>query len=165
MSTPGLPTIASPTGRETVRIDSGGAVEVQMSIATLAAISRSLADNGYQTNALAASGLLTAANITGGIGVGSDVTLDLSGNPAGAANAQMPTVASLVAGVTSFNPGQTYRLRIINGANSGTWTITTNTGWTLNGTMTIATGTCRDFYVTLTSATAAALQNIGGGTI
>ena len=48
---------------------------------------------------------------------------------------------------------------------SGVFTLTTNTGWTLNGTMTIAVGAWREFIVKLTSLTAATLQNVGGGTI
>jgi hypothetical protein len=59
--------------------------------------------------------------------------------------------------------GSSWVLRIKNSAGAGTWTVVTNTGWTLTGTMTIATGTYRDFIVTFTSLTTATLQNIGGG--
>jgi hypothetical protein len=36
---------------------------------------------------------------------------------------------------------------------------------TLNGAMTVAVGAYTDFYVTLTSLTAAVLQRIGSGTL
>ena len=61
--------------------------------------------------------------------------------------------------------GSTYRLRVINRSSGNfAWTMTTNTGWTLTGTMTIAQNTWRDFVVTLTSLTAATLQAVGVGT-
>lgn len=44
------------------------------------------------------------------------------------------------------------------------WTVTTNTGWTLTGTMTVQTQ-MRKFYVTLTSLSAAVLRSIGTFTI
>jgi len=43
------------------------------------------------------------------------------------------------------------------------WTVTTNTGWTLNGTMTVNQSTFRDFIMTITALGAtptATLQNI-----
>jgi hypothetical protein len=55
-------------------------------------------------------------------------------------------------------------LRIINENTTQTITVTTNTGWTLTGTMTIATNTFRDFVVNLTSLSAATLTSVGTGT-
>ncbi len=110
----------------------------------------------YSTNSsTSASTLLTGANISGG---SVEKTLNLTGAISAASNSQLPTVANLIASlgpVTQTN--QTYRLRIINGGGSGSgvWTVTTNTGWTLSGTMTIAVGASRDFYVTLTDARSA----------
>jgi hypothetical protein len=117
--------------------------------------------NTYGTNAATSGATLTAANIFGS----ADVTLDLTGSLGGAANLQMPTVAALIAAMPNPKTGQNYRLRIINTGAGYTWTVTTNTGWTLTGTMTLATTTWRDFIVSLTSLTAATLQNIGGGSI
>jgi hypothetical protein len=102
----------------------------------------------------------TGAQISGGSAF---VELDLTGNPAGAANLQLPTVANLVAAIPGVAAGDSYTLRVKNSANSNTWTVTTATGWTLNGTMSIATGTWRDFVLTFTSLAAATLQNAGGG--
>lgn len=118
----------------------------------------------YSTNSsTSASTVLTAANISGG---SEEHTLNMTGAITGASNAQLPTVVDLVAALTPIVQGQTFKLRIINGGGSGAgvWTVTTNTGWTLTGTMTIAVGGWREFYVTLTSLTAAALQSIGTGT-
>ena len=79
----------------------------------------------------------------------------------------MPTVASVFANIPNAIAGQTYKLRIINtgGTSSGVWTIGTSSGWTLNGTMTIAVGAWSDFIVTLTSTSAIALQRVGAGTL
>jgi hypothetical protein len=42
--------------------------------------------------------------------------------------------------------------------------VTTNTGWTLSGTMTIAANTWREFVVTLNTLTTATLQSVATGT-
>ena len=95
-----------------------------------------------------------------------EVTLNMAGAITGASNAQLPTVANLLSNMGNPIALQTYKLRIINGGGSGPgiWTVTTNTGWTLTGTMTIPVGGWREFYVALTSLTAATLQSIGTGT-
>lgn len=116
----------------------------------------------YNTNAAVASATLSAANVTGGY---NEVTLNLTGTLTGAANAQLPTVAALVAAIPDAVVGQSYKLRIINSSSGNfAWTVTTNTGWTLGGTMSIAQNTWRDFYVTLNTLTAATLQQTGTGT-
>ncbi len=121
-----------------------------------------LTNDVYNTNTATSATTLTAANISGG---NVEVTLNMTGTLAGAANATLPTVASLVAAIPGASVGQSYKLRIINsGAGAFAWTVVTNTGWTLAGTMTVANLAYRDFYVTLTSLTAATLQAIGGGT-
>lgn len=119
----------------------------------------------YSTNTATSGTTLTAANITGGFGF-QDITLGLTGTLGGAANAQLPTVANLTTGIINPYVGQSYRLRIINSSSANfTWTVTTNTGWTLTGTMTIPQNTWRDFYVTITgTGTTATLQSIGTGT-
>ena len=95
--------------------------------------------------------------------------LNLTGTLAAGANAQMPTVASMLAAlptVVQNSPvGLSFQLRVINSSGGAfAWTVTTNTGWTLNGTMSIAQNTWRDFIVTITSATTATLQAVGTGT-
>jgi len=114
----------------------------------------------YNASASAVSFTASGAQVSGGSAM---VVLDLTGNPAGAANVTLPTVAALVAAMQNPVPGDSFLLRIKNSANSGTWTVVTDTGWTLTGTVTVATATFRDFVVTLTSLTAAVLQNVGAG--
>lgn len=95
--------------------------------------------------------------------------LILSGTLGGAAAVTLPTVASLLAAlpasVINSPVGLTWQLRVIN--NSGgafAWTVTTNTGWTLAGTQTVAQSTFRDYVLTITSATTATLTSVGTGT-
>jgi hypothetical protein len=119
----------------------------------------------YNTNAAVASASLTGANISSGTPGFIDVTLNLTGTLTGAANATLPTVANTAAAILNPSSTQQWRLRIINSSSGAyTWTVLTNTGWTLNGTMTIAQNTWRDFYVTFQSLTTATLQSIGTGT-
>ena len=116
----------------------------------------------YNTNNATSGTTLTGANVAGGQ---LEVTLAMTGTMSGDANAQLPTVANLVAAIPNAIAGQLYRLRVINESSANhVWTLTTNTGWTLNGTMTIAQNTWRDFYLTLTTTSAAVLQEIGTGT-
>jgi hypothetical protein len=116
----------------------------------------------YNTNSATSGTTLTGANITGGQ---IEVTLNLTGTLGGAANAQMPTVANLVSALPNAVAGQEYKLTIINSSSANdAWTVTTNTGWTLTGTMSIAQNTWRDFYLTLTSLSAATLQSLRTGT-
>ena len=115
----------------------------------------------YNTNAATSSTTLAAADISGG----NDVCLNLTGALAAGANATLPTVAALVAAIPNVQAGQSYNVRIINSSSGAfAWTVLTNTGWTLNGTMTVNQNTWRDFYVTFTSTTAATLQSVGTGT-
>lgn len=78
----------------------------------------------------------------------------------------LPTVAVLLQTLTPQQGviGSTVTLRILN-TTTQTVTVTTAAGWTLNGTMTIATATFRDFIVQLVNigTPAATLQNIGAG--
>jgi hypothetical protein len=116
----------------------------------------------YNTNTATASATLTGANISGAINA---VTLNLTGTLGGAANAQLPTVANLVAAIPNPVAGYSYKLRIANTSSANfAWTVITNTGWTLNGTMTVAQTAFRDFKLTLNTLTTATLQNDGGGT-
>lgn len=111
----------------------------------------------YNTNTATSATTLTAANITGG---NDEVTLALTGTLGAGANATLPTVAALVATQPNFVIGQTYKLRIVNFSSGNfSWTVVTNTGWTLNGTMTIAQNAARSFYISFQSRTAATLQS------
>ena len=98
----------------------------------------------------------TVLELTGTIGAGQALTL--------------PTVATLLATLTPQQAvvGSTIILRIGRGATGAfNWTVTTNTGWTLNGTQTIAQSTFRDFIITITSVGAsptATCTQIGTGT-
>ena len=98
----------------------------------------------------------TVLELTGTIGAGQALTL--------------PTVATLLATLTPQQAvvGSTCLLRIGRGANGAfNWTVTTNTGWTLNGTQTIAQSTFRDFIIQITAvgvAPTATCTQVGTGT-
>jgi len=158
----GAQTLTTLTGNELIVVDNGGAVITQAAASTMAGLVGATRQSILNTNTIAVAGTLTAANITGA----SDfVALSLTGNPAGSAAITLPTVAATVAALPNPLAGQSYVLRVINTGNSGTWTVTTNTGWTLTGTMTVATATWRDFNLALTTTSAAVLTNVGAGTI
>jgi hypothetical protein len=119
-------------------------------------------DAAFSADAHTAGFTATAAEVSGG---SASVDLALTGTLAGAANITLPTVASLVTQLGSVWVGQAYRFRIINESSGAyAWTVVTNTGWTLTGTMTVAQNTWREFVVTFTSLTAATLQSVAVGT-
>lgn len=99
-----------------------------------------------------------------------DTVLELTGTIGAGQALTLPTVATLIATLTPAQAvvGSTTVLRIGRGANGAfNWTVTTNTGWTLNGTQTIAQSTFRDFIITLTNVGAtptATLTQVGTGT-
>lgn len=65
--------------------------------------------------------------------------------------------------VFNENGGISFEIRI---STSGAGlTISANTGVTISGTATVATGSYRDFLVDLTSPTTATITNLGGGTV
>lgn len=116
----------------------------------------------FNTNTSTAGTTLTAANVTGGEDL---VDLAMTGTLAAGANAQLPTVANMLQSMYAPAVGSAFRLRIINRSSGAfSWTVTTNTGWTLTGTMTIAQNTWRDFDVVITGLTTATLQAVGTGT-
>lgn len=119
--------------------------------------------------------LTTATNTTAFTATSTQVAgaaqnfLLLTGTLGAGAALTLPTVANLLAGlpanVQAAPIGTSWQVRIIN--NSGgafSWTVTTNTGWTLSGVMTIAQNTFRDFIVQVTAAGAATLTSVGTGT-
>lgn len=107
---------------------------------------------------------LTAANIIGG---SVKTVLDLTATLAAGATATLPTVATLVAALeaagVNVQAGGSYELDVMNTSSGNfAWTITTNTGWTLNGTMTVAQNTYRQCVVTFGAGlTTATLQSLG----
>ena len=109
----------------------------------------------YSTAALQAA-VMPAANLAGA----DEVDFENTGTTPG--NLQFDTAANIIAAIPNAQVGQAYRLRIRNSSGSAnTATITTNTGVTLTGTMTIAQNVTRDFVVTLTSLTAITVNSMG----
>lgn len=80
---------------------------------------------------------LTATQLTNGI---------ILGSPTGGTAYTLPLAADLDTLMTNAKVGTTFDFRVINITGSGTITVTTNTGWTLVGLMTIiAAGAVRAF--------------------
>lgn len=113
--------------------------------------------------------------------------ISIGGVQGGGYNIQLPTVALLVASlrstltasgaiqvVTTLVANRGYipcdgtfakRISIINDGTTQIGTVITAAGWTLTGTMTIATDTRRDFLLTISSPTAAILRNLGSSAL
>lgn len=90
---------------------------------------------------------ISVAGLTGGV---------IRGVPTAAANYTLPTVAVLLAGLPDAADGDTFQLVISNksgGAN--TITVATATGWTLEGTVTVAQNVARLFVIVITSVASA----------
>lgn len=109
------------------------------------------------TKTTAAAVTFTAAEIVGGL---------ILRDPNGAGRADLvPTVASLLAELGADIKdiaGLSFEFTIRNTADAAeTITVTTNTGWTLSGTMTIAQNNSKRFKVVFTSPTAATLYSLG----
>jgi hypothetical protein len=113
----------------------------------------------YNTETNTTNFTTTGAKVAGA----QNVVLNLTGAlGSGQRACTLPTAAQIVAAIPNAYVGQTYRLRIQNSSSGAfAWTVTTNTGLTLTGTMTVAQNTYRDFLVTLTSLTAVAIQSLG----
>jgi hypothetical protein len=129
------------------------------------------AQNPWPATAYSIATNTTAFTASGAqIAEGQETVLDLTGTLGAGAALTLPTVANLLA---SFTPnqqavGSSIVLRVINHSSVAfTWTVTTNTGWTLNGAMTVAQSTFRDFILNITAIGAtptATLTQIGTGT-
>jgi hypothetical protein len=105
--------------------------------------------NAQYTTAALQSAPMTGAQVAGA----KVVVFDNTGTTPG--NLQMPIATDLVAAIPGAAVGERYILKIRNSSGAAnTATITTNTGITLVGTMTIAQNVTREFVVTLTSLTA-----------
>lgn len=110
---------------------------------------------------------LTAAQV-GGSGSQESV-IRLTGTLGSGQNVQFPTAASLIpllptANISSYT-GYVFTFTIINSSGGAfSWTLTTNTGVTLNptgtGSVTIAQNAQRVFLVTVTSQSAVTVQDI-----
>lgn len=103
----------------------------------------------YTTAALQ-SAAIPVANV-----VGADATIFTNtGTTPG--NLQLPTAAAIVAALPNVQPGFAYELDVTNGSGAAnTATLTTNTGLTLSGAMTIAQNATRRLVVTITAIGAA----------
>lgn len=116
---------------------------------------------GFKTNSATTDTTLNASDVSGH----GAVDLALTGALAAGRACTLPLVADLALTLDGLIVGTSYRLRICNQSSGNfAWTVTTNTGWTVTGTMTIAQNTWREFVVTFTSLTAATLQNVAVGT-
>lgn len=108
------------------------------------------------TKTTASAVTFTAAEVVGGL---------ILRDPNGAGRADLvPTVASLFAELGSpvKIAGLSFDFTIRNTADAAeTITLTTNTGWTLSGTMTIAQNNSKTFRVVFTSAAAATVYSLG----
>lgn len=158
---PGAVQITAPNGSERFFPDNGGPNLAWLSLNSIFQFGTTKA-KVYNTSALAAAGALTAANITG---ANDTVFLEMTGAFAAAENIELPTVASVVAALSQQQGvNSTFVLRIIN-PSAETLTITENAGWVFGGTGSYAllTETFRDFLITITSATTATFQEVGGG--
>lgn len=121
----------------------------------------------YGTNAATTATTMTAAGMTAGQYM---AVYSLTGTFGGPANLTVDTVANVVAALQSaygstFNPvGFAWIVRVLN-ITSQTQTLTTNTGWTLTGTLTLSNNTFRDCLCTIATSTTATLQTVGLGTM
>lgn len=98
------------------------------------------------TEATAAAVTYTTAQVLGGL---------ILRDPAGAGRADLlPTAAALVAAIVGAAVGAAFEFTIRNTADAAeTITVTTNTGLTLSGTMTIAQNNTKRFLAVITNAT------------
>ena len=154
--------IAVPVGSERVYVDNGSVSNTYMTVRQIVNLPKSVPTAVVYDNAATSGATLSAASLTGATDL---VTISMNGTLGAGANIQLPTVASIVALIPAAVAGQTYQLRILNASSANfAWTVTTNTGWTLSGTMTVAQNTWRGFVITLSSLSAATLRSIGTGT-
>jgi hypothetical protein len=121
---------------------------------------KSVAVDGNNSNNATVS--IGAANVAGA----KECVFKHSGNQAANWTDQIPAAANIIAAVPGWQVGQSYKLRVINASNTANRTLTiaaANNNVTLTGTMTLETGTFRDFIVSYTAANAVTLQEIGAG--
>lgn len=159
----GIVTVAATEGDPSNVAITGGAIS---GVTLGAGVGSSVPQQAYNAVATAPTAnalALTGANICGG---SVKTVLNLTAALGAGAAADLPTVAALVAAMQAAGlkpvAGGSYELDVLNTSSGNfAWTITTATGWTLQGTMTVAQNTVRKCIVTFTSLTAAVLQSIG----
>ena len=119
----------------------------------------------YVANTATAATTLTALSVAGTADQNTTMAIvNMTGTLSAGAAVTLPTVVDLDA-IQNAQIGDSYILRIINSSSGAfAWTVTTNTGWTLNGTMTVGQNAWRDFIVQFNSATTATLTTVGTGT-
>jgi len=108
--------------------------------------------------------VLTAVQISGAV---ANVDTQVAGGTAITAgrNLQLPLGTALAAALHAPTVGTSYRLRICNAQGGAfAFTVVTNTGWTLTGTMTIAQNTWREFVVTMTAVGVFSIKSVATGT-
>ncbi len=146
-------TIQDPTGPTTVLLLSQGQTGFFFNIGTTwygglvaTGISAAALQSTIMTNAQVAGAAVVAFENTGTT----------------PANLQFPLATDIIAAIPNAQVGMAYELMIRNSSGSAnTATITTNTGVTLTGTMTIAQNTTRFFLVTVTGATTITVNSMG----
>jgi hypothetical protein len=165
-NTPGVATLAGGTGVTVTGTIVPQACWAEFLVtytaaATVTMVAVAMGPNAQLPDAQYVTAALQSATMTGAQVAGAKVaSFDNTGTTPG--NLQMPTAANLVAAIPNAQAGMSYLLKIRNSSGSAnTATITTNTGITLTGTMTIAQTVTRDFVVTLTSLTAVTVQSMG----
>lgn len=106
------------------------------------------------TKTTASAVTYTAAEVLGGV---------ILRDPNGAGRADLfPTAASLLAAMPGVQVGASFRVLVRNTADAAeTITMTTNTGLTLSGTMTIAQNNSKEFLVVITSTSTATIYSLG----
>lgn len=116
-----------------------------------------------QASAYAAAVNTTGFTATGAqFALGDDTVLALTGTLGSGQTLTPPTVANLLAAIPNAFVGQTFKLRVINlSGGAFSWTVGAQTGYTLNGTQTIAQNFYRDYRVTIVSLAAITMQSIG----
>lgn len=111
----------------------------------------------YQTapQAVNATATMTAANVLGGI---------ITSTTASAVAATLPLATALETALLLVYPGlqvdDTFEVTVINTGGTNAFTMTTNTGWTLVGTMAVAANTSARFWVRRTAANAYTLYKV-----
>ena len=102
----------------------------------------------------ASAATFTAAQLLGGL---------ILRDPAGGSRAdKVPTASDLLAALNKVTTGARFTFTIRNTADAAeTITLTTNTGATLSGTMTVAQNNSKTFRVVVTSPTAYTVYSLG----
>lgn len=115
---------------------------------------RAIGQTDVTTIATAAAVTFTAAQVLGGL---------ILRDPAGAGRADLvPTAADLIAAMNNPAIGASFEFTIRNTADAAeTITVTTNTGVTLSGTMTIAQNNSKRFLVRVDSPTTVSVYSLG----